>query len=93
LVLRRAQASWRNEFHKGRLMTTEASPSAISPAAKRMRRHRERRRNKLRCFRIELRETEIDWLVRTGFLDHGSRFDKVSVLKAFYIFLDRTLGA
>ena len=67
--------------------------STISPAAKRMRRHRERRRNKLRCFRIELRETEIDWLVRTGFLDHGSRFDKVSVLKAFYIFLDRTLGA
>jgi hypothetical protein len=65
----------------------------ISPAAKRMRRHRERRRNKLRCFRIELRETEIDWLVRTGFLDHASRFDKVSVLKAFYIFLDRTLGA
>ena len=65
----------------------------ISPAAKRMRRHRERRRNKLRCFRIELRETEIDWLVRTGFLEHGSRFDKVSVLKAFYIFLDRTLGA
>ena len=65
----------------------------ISPAAKRMRRHRERRRNKLRCFRIELRETEIDWLVRIGFLDHGSRFDKVSVLKAFYIFLDRTLGA
>jgi hypothetical protein len=57
-----------------------------------MRRHRERRRNKLRCFRVELRETEIDWLVRTGFLDHGSHFDKVSVLKAFYIFLDRTLG-
>ena len=39
------------------------------------------------------RETEIDRLVRTGFLEHGSRFDKVSVLKAFYIFLDRTLGA
>jgi hypothetical protein len=64
----------------------------ISPAAKRMRRHRERRRNKLRCFRVELREAEIDRLVRIGFLDHGSRFDKVSVLKAFYIFLDRTLG-
>jgi hypothetical protein len=57
-----------------------------------MRRHRERRRNKLRCFRVELREAEIDRLVRMGFLDHGSRFDKVSVLKAFYIFLDRTLG-
>jgi len=64
----------------------------LNPAAMRMRRHRERRRNKLRCFRVELRETEIDRLVRMGFLDHGSRFDKVSVLKAFYIFLDRTLG-
>ena len=71
---------------------TTGLPS-ISPAAKRMRRHRERRRNKLCCFRVELRETEIDRLVHMGFLDHGSRFDKVSVLKAFYIFLDRTLGA
>ena len=69
------------------------APAIRSAAAERMRRHRQRRRNKLRCFRIELRETEIDWLVRTGFLDHGSRFDKMSVLKAFYIFLDRTLGA
>ena len=60
----------------------------ISPAAKRMRRHRERRRNKLRCFRIELRETEIDWLVRTGFLEHGSRFDTVSVLKAFFSLIE-----
>jgi hypothetical protein len=71
---------------------TTALPT-VSPAAKRMRRHRERRRNKLLCFRVELRETEIDRLVRMGFLDHSSRFDKVSVLKAFYIFLDRTLGA
>jgi hypothetical protein len=70
---------------------TTGLPS-ISPAAKRMRRHRERRRNKLRCFRVELRETEIDWLVRMGFLDYGSRLDKVSVLTAFYVFLDRTLG-
>jgi hypothetical protein len=65
----------------------------ISPAARRMRRHRERRRNQMRCFNIELREAEIDRLVRMEFLDHGSRFDKVSVLKAFYVFLDRTLGA
>jgi hypothetical protein len=34
-----------------------------SPAAARMRLHRERRRQGLRCLLIELRETEIDVLV------------------------------
>ena len=77
---------------RGRPFPKGVSEPMLNPAAMRMRRHRERRRNKLRCFRVELRETEIDRLVRMGFLDHGSRFDKVSVLKAFYIFLDRTLG-
>ena len=76
----------------GRPLPKGVSEPMLNPAAMRMRRHRERRRNKLRCFRVELRETEIDRLVRMGFLDHGSRFDKVSVLKAFYVFLDRTLG-
>jgi hypothetical protein len=38
--------------------TTESV--ARSPAAERMRRHRERRRNRLRCLTIELRETAID---------------------------------
>jgi hypothetical protein len=78
-------------FGMSDIQPTIGSPT-ISPAANRMRRHRERRRNKLRCFRVELRETEIDRLVRMGFLDHGSRLDKVSVLKAFYVFLDRALG-
>jgi len=56
-------------------MTTEASkapPRSLSPAAERMRRHRKRRRNGLRCLRIVLRETEIDTLVRNGFLEHAS---------------------
>jgi hypothetical protein len=35
-----------------------------SPAAERMRRHRDRRRDGLRCLTIELRETERDALIR-----------------------------
>jgi hypothetical protein len=46
--------------------TTE--PAAPSAAAERMRRHRQRRRDGLRCFMIELRETEIDRLIKNGLL-------------------------
>ena len=46
-----------------------------SPAAERMRLHRERKKNGMRCVMIELRETEIDALIRKGFLkaDAGQR--------------------
>jgi hypothetical protein len=40
--------------------------NARTPAAKRMRLHRERRRRGLRCLMIELRETEVDALIRGG---------------------------
>jgi hypothetical protein len=40
-----------------------------SPAAERMRAHRERRRLGLRCLTIQLRETEIDALIHTGLLN------------------------
>ena len=64
-----------------------------SPAAARMRRHRERRRDGLRCLTIELRETEIDGLIRRGFLKSEMRNNKNAVLKALYAFFDRTIGA
>jgi len=38
-------------------------PTSNSDVADRMRRHRQRRRNGLRCLTIELRETEIDALI------------------------------
>jgi hypothetical protein len=64
-----------------------------SPAAERMRLHRERRRNGLRCMMIELRETEIDALISRGLLKPEMR-NKLSALgAAFYEFLDSTLGA
>jgi hypothetical protein len=67
-------------------------PIARSAAAVRMRRHRERRRNGLRCLMIELRETEVDALVRRGLLHNETRNDPYAVSDALYSFLDTTLG-
>jgi hypothetical protein len=69
---------------------SEATP-APSAAALRMRRHRERRRDGLRCMTIELRETEVRALIWKGFLSEGARNDRRAVISAFYRFLDRTL--
>ena len=63
-----------------------------SPAAERMRLHRERRRNGMRCLMIELRATEIDALIRTGLLKSEMRNDPSAVSEAFYAFFDNTLG-
>ena len=68
-------------------------PVVRSPAAQRMRRHRERRRNKLRCLIIELREREIDALIRRGLLKPETRNVAYDVQMALYAFLDGTLGA
>jgi len=71
---------------------TAAAPTTHSPAAERMRRHRERRRDGLRCLMIELRETEIDALVHKGLLKPETRNEPCAVSEALYAFLDRTLG-
>jgi hypothetical protein len=50
-------------------MSAETLPldsSRRSPAAERMRRHRQRRRDGLRCLTVELRDREIDELIRRG---------------------------
>ena len=67
-------------------------PTAPSAAAERMRPHRQRRRDGLRCFMIELRETEIDALIRNGLLAAENSHDYDSVQSALYAFLDRSLG-
>ena len=69
-----------------------AASAAHSPAAERMRLHRERRRKGLRCLTIELRETEIDALVRNGFLKVDARNDLRSIETALYEFFERALG-
>jgi hypothetical protein len=70
-------------------MKDGAQPSA---AAERMRRHRQRRRDGLRCIMVELRETEIAALVREGLLKQESKGDSGAVQMALYAYLDRTLG-
>ena len=48
-------------------------PIACSAAARRMRAHRQRRRDGLRCIVVQLRETEIDELIRMGLLQADAR--------------------
>jgi len=56
-----------------------------------MRRHRERRRNGLRCLWVELHEDELDALVQRGLLDPKSRDDENAIADALYAHLERTL--
>jgi hypothetical protein len=73
---------------------TTALPMMIrSAAAERMRAHRERRRQGLRCLMIELRETEIDALIRKGLLKPETRNNPTVLREALYALLDGTLGA
>ena len=69
------------------------SAAGPTPAALRMRRHRERRREGMRCLWIELRETELDAFVRAGLLAPQSRRDENAIADALYAHLERTLGA
>ena len=62
-----------------------------SPAAERMRRHRLKRRDGLRTFRVDLRETEIDELVWKGLLKPERRHIHNAVAAALYRFLDQAL--
>jgi hypothetical protein len=76
-------------------MTTNpltAPPATRSAAAERMRWHRERRRNGLRCVTLDIHDGEIDALARRGFLKADARNDLRSIEKALYEFLERKLG-
>jgi hypothetical protein len=72
---------------------TATSPTKISAAAERMRRHRQRRRDGLRSLTIELRETEIDALIRAGLLGEQSRNDANAVIRALYRLFDRVFDS
>jgi hypothetical protein len=43
-------------------------------------------------FAVELRETEIDVLVRKGLLDRGKRDDRSAIVQALHVYLERSLG-
>jgi hypothetical protein len=62
-----------------------------SSGAERMRRHRQRRHDGLRCLTIELRQTEIDALVRNNYLKSETRNDRNAIIKGLYEFLEEKL--
>ena len=66
--------------------------SALSPAAARMRRHRQRRRKGLRTILVDVRESEIDELIRRGHLAEAERNDRIAVRRAIHRFLDLSLA-
>jgi len=72
-------------------MTTNQPTAKPRPsAAERMRAHRQRRRDGLRCLTIELRETEIDVLLGKK---ADARNDPDAIRDALYVHLERTLDA
>jgi hypothetical protein len=64
-----------------------------SPAAERMRLHRERLRNGLTHLAIDLRRSEVDGLVRLEFLSAETRNDVNAIRTALYEFFERTLDS
>jgi hypothetical protein len=58
-----------------------------------MRRHRQRRRDGMRCFQLEIRETEINELVRRKLLKEETRNNKQSIIDALYEVLEDSLDA
>jgi len=59
-------------------------------AAERMRAHRQRRRDGLRCVMIELRDEEINALIGKGMLKADARNDADAIRNALYVYLERT---
>ncbi len=70
----------------------ENSPPPTASAL-RMRLHRDRRRSGLRCLTLQVRDREIDALVRRGLLTAEKRNVVREITMAFYKFLDLTLGS
>jgi hypothetical protein len=68
-------------------MSAEPAPS---PGAIRMRRSRARRAKGMRCLTIELRDTEIESLIRQRWLAAEGRDDLHAIRRALYDFFDAT---
>ena len=64
----------------------------VSAAAERMRVLRQRRKEALRCLTIELRETEVDVLIRRGLLEADARNDRLAVMNSLHAHLEKSLG-
>jgi len=64
----------------------------VSSSARRMRVHRKRRHRGMRCVRIQVHVTEIEALIRKGYLDPKSRDDCDAVESAIGAFVDDALA-
>ena len=73
--------------------TVSAAPLSRSAAAERMRAHRERRRLGLRSVVIQIREREIDVLIRRGLLKADARNNVRAIGDAIHAHFDKTLRA
>jgi hypothetical protein len=65
----------------------ELNGLSVAPNAKRMRGYRKRRRKGTRCVRSELLVTQIDALVRTGYLEQEDRDDAGALQMAMDTFI------
>ena len=70
------------------LATREPSRST---SAVRMRQHRERRRKRMRCLTIELRNSEIEEFIRRKRLSPEDRDDPKALRRTVHQYLDDTL--
>ena len=61
--------------------------SSPSPSAERMRSHRNRRRQGMRCVQVSLHVTKIDALVRMGYLEDRDRTDQAALQTAINTFI------
>jgi hypothetical protein len=69
-------------------MKSAPAAHSVSPAAERMRRHRARSREGLRLVKVLLRETEVDTLIESGWLEEGGRNDPNAVVDALHRLFD-----
>ena len=64
----------------------------ISAVAARMRRYRERLRDGLKCYVVQVRLSEIDELIRRGLLKGDHRDNPREAINAIHRFFDETLS-
>ena len=73
------------------MTTSSETVPVISAGAQRMRQHRLRRQNGLRCVVVQVRQAEVSELTRLGLLPAEQQTDRNAIAKALHQFLDAHL--
>jgi hypothetical protein len=90
-VLRSAQHL--NGIRLYEMTTNQPTAKPRSSAAERMRAHRQRRRDGMRCVSLEIRNSEINALICRKLLKPEMHNDLSAIIDALYIFLESNLDA